>query len=240
MEDVTVDARGQKITMRTDNKITRWRLRELTSKERETLDWIDGFDKNSVFFDVGANVGSYSIYAAMRGHSVFAFEPSQPNRVRFYENVTLNDLGGQIKLFSYALADFDGEDTLYMGRKAGGGAGAAEHSIGKRLVRNGMDALYGSEQKKTPVRRLDTFCYGIGIWPRYMKIDTDGAEPRIVEGGRETMSRCLSMVIEQDDRIVENRGLPEVICGFGFKMTLDRRKKSGRWIGHGNVHYQKI
>jgi FkbM family methyltransferase len=238
MPDVTVDARGTPIIVRVDNKITNWRLREFTGKERETLNWIDGFKPCSIMFDVGANVGSYTLYAASRGHTVVAFEPSEPNRVRLCENIALNNL--KVVVLGYALADFNGAATLYMGRKSRGGAGSAEHSIGRKLVRNGETAVYGGEQVGTPVRSMDSVCAELGIWPDYIKIDTDGAEPRIIAGAQQALLLCRSVVMEADDRIVGGSDLPARMEAMGFTITFDKRKKTGRWAGHGNIHYARI
>ena len=49
------------------------------SKEPETLAWIDAMTENDVLFDVGANIGIYSVYAALKGLKVFAFEPESLN-----------------------------------------------------------------------------------------------------------------------------------------------------------------
>ena len=44
------------------------------SKEPETLEWIDNFDNDNkdkiIFWDIGANIGLYSIYAAIKFESV--------------------------------------------------------------------------------------------------------------------------------------------------------------------------
>ena len=45
------------------NYISYYRAKTFSYKEPETLNWIDNFKENSVFFDIGANVGIYSIYA---------------------------------------------------------------------------------------------------------------------------------------------------------------------------------
>ena len=43
--------------------------RELVGREPETIDWIDGFEVPCTFWDVGANVGAYTLYAALAaGH----------------------------------------------------------------------------------------------------------------------------------------------------------------------------
>src|ERR1700686_1471954 len=50
--------------------------RDLAPREPETLDWIDGFETPCIYWDVGANVGAYALYAALRPEvSVLAFEP---------------------------------------------------------------------------------------------------------------------------------------------------------------------
>jgi len=52
-------------------------LLRIIAKEPDTLMWIDKIPEHSVFWDVGANVGLYSCYAAKaRNCIVFAFEPS--------------------------------------------------------------------------------------------------------------------------------------------------------------------
>ena len=55
--------------------MTNYRYRTFFSKEPETINWIDNFEKNSVFYDIGANVGLYSI-ASMCKIQKFSFEPS--------------------------------------------------------------------------------------------------------------------------------------------------------------------
>jgi len=65
------------IYLSTPNFLMRYRYNTFFSKEPETLNWIDGFEQNSVFYDIGANVGLYSIYAAKKKNAqVYSFEPS--------------------------------------------------------------------------------------------------------------------------------------------------------------------
>ena len=48
------------------NELSKWRVETLYTKEPETLEWIDEFEQNKeiIFWDIGANIGLYSIYAA--------------------------------------------------------------------------------------------------------------------------------------------------------------------------------
>ena len=47
------------------NKITATRVNSIFSKEPETIEWIKSFENNSIFWDIGANIGLYSLYAAI-------------------------------------------------------------------------------------------------------------------------------------------------------------------------------
>ena len=78
------------------NKLSRYRAETFSSKEPETLVWIDDFPPNSVLWDVGANIGLYSIYAAKRPDiQVVAFEPSIFNLEFLARNVEINRLDNQ-------------------------------------------------------------------------------------------------------------------------------------------------
>src|SRR5262245_59555308 len=61
-------------------RIAHSRATTLLTKEPGTIAWLDLLPAGSVLFDVGANVGMYSVYAAMaRGCAVHAFEPDGAN-----------------------------------------------------------------------------------------------------------------------------------------------------------------
>ena len=49
------------------------------TKEPDTIEWIESFDKNDVFLDIGANIGIYSLYAAKNVSKVWAIEPESLN-----------------------------------------------------------------------------------------------------------------------------------------------------------------
>ena len=52
----------------TPNNLVEWRVRTLLSKEPDTIKWIDNFKKNEkiIFWDIGANIGLFSIYSAFK------------------------------------------------------------------------------------------------------------------------------------------------------------------------------
>ena len=81
-------------------------LNDVKSKsDREVCEWIDSFNNNSSMADVGANVGLYSLYAAKKGHKVFAFEPESLNFACLNLNISDNQLNDKIMAFPLAIND---------------------------------------------------------------------------------------------------------------------------------------
>ena len=84
------------------NDIIKWRLDSLFSKEPETLEWIDSFESNKgediIFWDIGANIGLYSIYAAQKHKNIiiYSFEPSTSNLRVLSRNISINELQNKI------------------------------------------------------------------------------------------------------------------------------------------------
>ena len=84
---------GETLYLATPNFLNRYRHNTFFTKEPETLQWMDGFAQDAVFYDIGANVGLYSIYAAKkRNAQVYSFEPSFFNLEFLARNVYKNNL----------------------------------------------------------------------------------------------------------------------------------------------------
>src|SRR5205823_680763 len=68
---------GIEFKLITPNALCKWRATTFSTKEPETLQWIDNIPKKSVVWDIGANIGLYSIYAAKQRYChVWSFEPA--------------------------------------------------------------------------------------------------------------------------------------------------------------------
>ena len=76
----------------TPNTHCKWRIDTLYTKEPDTIQWLQAMKPGEVLYDVGANIGQYSIYAAKRGVKVFAFEPESQNYALLCKNIVLNKL----------------------------------------------------------------------------------------------------------------------------------------------------
>ena len=88
-----------KLSFVTPNPLNIYRVKSFSTKEPETLEWIDSFTNDSVFWDVGANIGLYSCYAATKkGCDVIAFEPSVFNLELLARNISNNQLLEKISI----------------------------------------------------------------------------------------------------------------------------------------------
>ena len=91
------------------NSLVKWRVETFFTKEPETIEWIDSFDENSkiIFWDIGSNIGLYSIYAALKYKDieVVSFEPSTSNLRVLSRNISINSLENIIKSNQFPLTN---------------------------------------------------------------------------------------------------------------------------------------
>mgnify|MGYP001222203974 CR=1 FL=1 len=119
------------LTFTVPNQLNRFRIDTFSIKEPETLEWIDKLPHNSTLWDIGANVGLYTCYAAKaRGCQVFAFEPSVFNLELLARNISLNNVTSQVVIVPLPLSDNLAFNTLNMQSTEWG---AAKSTFGQNL-----------------------------------------------------------------------------------------------------------
>ena len=105
------------------NSLNNWRAESFATKEPETLEWIDSLKEGSVVWDIGANIGLYSCYAAKKKNcKVFAFEPSIFNLELLARNIYINGLTDNIVIVPLPLTNKLSTSTLNMSSTMWGGA----------------------------------------------------------------------------------------------------------------------
>ena len=176
------------------DELNDWRAITFSSKEPETLAWIDTFEKSSVFWDVGANIGLYSLYAAQKKScKVVAIEPSIFNLEILAKNIALNKAERLVTIFPIALTNQNSQGLFSMSSDEVGGALS---TFGKE---------YGYDGKKLDFKfqfqgigmRMDN---AVDLWgldqPDYLKVDVDGIEHLVLEGFGEKLKKVKSLLIE--------------------------------------------
>lgn len=212
---------GRKYFFYCPNNKTLWRARTYFTKEPETIEWIDTFKEGDTLFDIGANVGLYSIYAAKKKVKVVAFEPESQNFAALNKNVYLNDCQNEIMCLNVALTDHDSVDYLNIPVFQTGGA---INCFG-RATDEYSEAFTPAFKQGIISYSLDSFLEKYpNFFPSHIKIDVDGLEPEIVRGGVKTLghSALRSIAIEVNDDLKEHRDLVEIIKSKGFSLVWKR------------------
>jgi FkbM family methyltransferase len=216
-----VSSRGVSLRFAVPNRINRFRAKTFVSKEPETLDWIDQLPEGCVLWDIGANVGLYSIYAAKkRKIRVVAFEPSVFNLELLARNLFLNELQECVNLVPLALNNQLGPNQLRMTTTEWGGALS---SFGQNFGWDGktMDPVFSfstlgiSMDEAVTLLRLTP--------PDFIKMDVDGIEHLILRGGGRVLGRVRGILLEINDGFAvqaeESRRLLEA-AGLSLKAKL--------------------
>ena len=182
-----------------------WRYDTLLEKEPETIEWIDTFAPGETLWDIGANVGIYSIYAGVKGVRTLAFEPHFANYQQLCVTVAVNSLQDVVTPLCLAFAD----------RKSVSAMNLASLEIGTSMSNFGAALDFRGNAFDPAFRQgmigydLDSFVADFGIdIPDHIKIDVDGIELPIVEGAQKTLAnpklQSVSIeLIESDTAQVE-------------------------------------
>lgn len=161
-------------------------------EEPELLAWIDGFPKGARFWDVGAATGLFSIYAALQGAEVTAFEPKATSYGVLVEHLALNGLGDRVLPLPVAFSDTTEVTRLSLSAMAAGSGG---NSVGGHANQFGQHAAVFNQGALA--YRLDDFAAAFGLGaPDYLKIDVDGVEPLILAGGPGVLRAVKAVMIE--------------------------------------------
>ena len=222
----------------TPNYATRWRVETFFDKEPDTLQWIAGFKPGEIMVDIGANVGMYSIWAAMtRNVQVFAFEPESQNYALLYQNIVHNDLAGKVTGYCTALSDASGFSSLYLSEFV---AGSSVHTYGAALDFKLAPRTSKVVQGCFATTLDEMVATGAIPLPTHIKIDVDGLEHKVLAGCRQVLAeRALrSILVEINTNLGEHLALISLLEDAGFTYSKDQvnrhMRTSGSFKGVGN------
>ncbi|MGL5074391.1 MAG: FkbM family methyltransferase [Waterburya sp.] len=161
--------------------------------------------QGAVFYDIGANVGFFSIIAArLVGNTgkVYAFEPGEGNANSIRHNARLNNFN-QIEVIEKAVSDTPGEGELLLAKYSGGHALATADAppdlagtVTIELVT--IDDLIAQNQIQPP---------------NFVKVDIEGAELDALKGMTETIKQYKPIIIyeiDDGDRVAYQRKYQEI------------------------------
>jgi FkbM family methyltransferase len=210
---LSVDTPKGKIAFVLLGKTAAGRAVTALTKQPATIAWIDSFEKGSVFWDIGASVGVFSLYSAIATDArIVAFEPAAVNYYLLSANCEANKLHDRV-------------DCLLVGV-------GRQRSIARLEVsqfrparsfsfRGKRDEPYEGRQAAI-VLSVDELVEDYGLaCPNYIKIDAPGASEAIVAGATRTFTRPEVRQIHLEVRETSKGGqrVLEMLKQSGFVET---------------------
>lgn len=186
-------------------------------KEPETIEWIESFSPGDVFYDVGANVGAYSLVAAAFWEGVVrvvAFEPAAVNFARLVHNLTLNGLESFVTPLPIALGKKTALSTFHYANLEAGGSLHVLNS-----TRDYRNAEFKPRMScPTLVYELDSLTKLFGLPPpTHLKLDVDGTEWEILQGASRTLLGVRSILVEMDAAHPQTPQIRSLLKEQGFE-----------------------
>lgn len=215
---------GQSILFYCPSYDTHARAEEFFFKEPETLRWIDSFQGEDVLWDIGANVGVYSIYAARKGINVCSFEPSFANYWILNKNIALNQLDSRVSAYCVAISEGVQLGSFNMGDTNIGGA---LYQFNKNQLREfeypGLGQTNVVFNQAMVSFSIDEFIKIFNPpFPSHIKIDIDGNEVNLINGAVETLcdKRLKTVSIELDANAVNDvNNIDDIFKKKGFTLS---------------------
>jgi len=124
--------------------------------------------KDSVIFDIGANIGQHSIIFSLHGAQVYSFEPNNFIFEQFIKSISLNKISN-ITPFNYGIAAEENIYDLYVNPKNVGNATLIKNSNFKHI--------------KVNIKTLENFYRQIDKVD-FVKIDVEGFELEVILGNQ--------------------------------------------------------
>lgn len=202
--------------------------------------------KTSTFFDIGANVGYYTLLAKKLNTAIniHSFEPSNGPKYFLKKNCEINHFK-DVQLVEKALGNYTGEIEFFE-EKNPKYAYQKHHASG---IGNTANTWGINNYLKYPVKliRLDDYCSHQNISTiDLIKIDTEGTEDAVFEGGLEIIKKSQPIIIcevlpgkieEKIQNIVENEFKFEI---YQFQSKTNKLKKISKIVDenkNGETNY---
>lgn len=154
-----------------------WKLREYETPKQ-----------NDIVVDIGAQIGTFTVYAAQRAHGgkVFAYEPLPENFEFLNQNIKLNHLKNVIS-FQLAVSSTSGGGYLFIQKHNSGGHSVYNSGNDKKISIEKI--TLGEIFTQNKIEKID-----------FLKIDTEGSEYDILlNASKDILSKIGKIIIEYHD-----------------------------------------
>ena len=225
-----LDYKHEKILMDLQSVFQYSRLKSCGKEPGTVKFFTEDLREGDVIYDIGANVGAYSLVAASKGVNglkVFAFEPSPATYTALINNIRINEFSDLIQAFPLAFGPTSKIDVFNQSDIA---PGAAEHALGDAIDFRG-NSFNPAFKHAVLSFDIDTFIKMFDApSPTHIKIDVDGVELEILRGAPQTFAtKSLRKVsVEVREGSSEEPEILSFMSSMGFATEIgDKLVNSG-------------
>jgi len=224
--------------IKASSDMIRWRAKTFLYKEPTTLDWLQSLGSKSILIDVGANIGIYSIPAALfHVEKVYAIEPELKNFTELSHNISINSLDkSKIQAIPVAVStEYDQNVTDFF--LTADEPGMSCHQLGRN-----------QDFKLNPIKkiRVTRSVFAVSLekivsyvldkhpnQPLHIKIDVDGIESDVCSSlfSSRLIHSVTSLQIELSPNIPTHASLLSQLASFGFSFDTNQVSKATRKDG---------
>tara|TARA_B100001250_G_C19799572_1_gene790352 strand:+ start:695 stop:1504 length:810 start_codon:yes stop_codon:yes gene_type:complete len=229
------------------NEINIWRVKTIYSKEKSTIKWLDRLKETDLLLDVGANIGLYTIYAAVtRNCNVISVEPESQNFSTLVKNIIINNMNKQITPYCCALSNENNAGILHLSELVIDG-GVSGHMFNEEVSfdLSPNQGKFAFKQGCIGLTLDNAIRNGSFEVPDFIKIDVDGFEHKVIEGSIKTLKnpKVRSILIELYTKLDQHKKIIDLLVSLGFKydptQAENDRKKKGWNEGMGNYIFDR-
>ena len=213
-----------------ESEMEKYRADTFWTKEPETVEWIRSFKNGDIFWDIGANIGIYSLFAAkmLPASVIWSFEPQFINFIRLVQNVGLNSIPNIVPL-NIAFGRVSRITQFYAKENEPGKSGG---QIDAPVDEHGNNY---KPQEVLPMISMsgdDFLKYFDAPPPNHIKIDVDGREEGIIFGLQYVLGIPLlkSILVELNPESSNSNMVESLIksCGFSVDNEFNKMQNHSR------------
>ncbi len=219
MSIATLDYPKARLVMEVSNPIEEQYRARAVGKEPWTTTFIEAAPPGAIFWDIGANVGPYSLVAVAHGLNVLAIEPSFANYATLCRNLGLNNMLDRCTALCLALGETTRFDWLHYQDTR---SGAASHTIGGERTKF-------FHRQRIWVWAWDELVALMGLppdLPWYAKIDVDGGEVATLRGASAVLRQMQGVMIEM--RADQEEAITAMLVAAGLKLAERFAERGGK------------
>lgn len=197
---------------------------------KQMREFMQKFTKDSIFLDIGAQMGLSALSIASEGYDVIAVEPVSSNITILSENIKLNNFD-KVRIAKIAAFNENKDITIYVPHEED----CASLSSSAANI-PGTNSLQSETVKGMRIydwlieNHVDTDKI------RFVKIDVQGAEEMVIDGMEELLDKSnIHILMEWDVRMMNSMGTNQDIF---YKKLTDKGFTTVQW-GHNDILFSK-